>query len=85
MGKSTGNLLTLPHICRQQVNHIGVCEMKIGPFRAFVSNKYYENRDEYVVHGQKQPYSFDEYWRKNLNLLKNLYRDKYRIVGDSND
>ena len=53
-------------------------------FRAFVTNKYYENRDEYAMHGQRQPHSFDEYWRKNLGLLKDLYRgDKYHIIGDS--
>ena len=55
-------------------------------FRAFVTNKYFENRDEYHFHGQQQPYTFEEYVRNNLSLLKQLYRsDKYRIVGDTHE
>lgn len=48
--------------------------MKKQKFRAFVTNKYYENRDEYDSAGQRQPYSFKEYVTHNLALLKSLYR-----------
>ena len=51
--------------------------MKKRPFTAFCSNKYYENRDEYTSCGQTQPYTFEEYWRKNLSLLKKLYRKNW--------
>jgi len=44
------------------------------PFRAFISNKYYENRDEYQSFGQQQPYTFEEYVKNNLSLLKEKYR-----------
>lgn len=46
------------------------------PFRAFASNKYFENRDEYDRCGQQQPHTFEEYVRDNLSLLKELYRKK---------
>ena len=45
-------------------------------FRAFVTNEYYANRDEYDAVGQVQPYTFEEYVRNNLNLLKEMYRKK---------
>jgi len=48
--------------------------MKKQTFRAFVTNKYYENRDEYDSSGQRQPHSFREYVSANLQLLKKLYR-----------
>jgi hypothetical protein len=55
-------------------------------FRAFVTNEYYANRDEYDSVGQSQPYKFEEYVRQNIDLLKEKYRrDKYRIVGDSDE
>ena len=43
-------------------------------FRAFVTNEYYANRDEYHQVGQKQPYTFEEYVRQNIDLLKEKYR-----------
>jgi hypothetical protein len=47
-------------------------------FRAFVTNQYYANRDEYEFHGQQQPHSFREYLEKNISLLKAKYRLTYR-------
>jgi len=46
------------------------------PFRIFVTNKYYENRDEYASMGQEQPHSLEEYIKSNLKLLKQLYREE---------
>jgi len=46
------------------------------PFRAFCSNQYYENRDEYESSGQSQPYSFEEYVWRNISAL----REKYRLT-----
>ena len=43
-------------------------------FRAFVTNEYYANRDEYDFHGQVQPYTLEEYVRQNIDLLKEKYR-----------
>jgi hypothetical protein len=54
------------------------------PFRAFITNQYYENRDEYESAGQRQPYTFEEYVAKNILNLKTKYRlttrTKDRIV-----
>ena len=47
-------------------------------FRAFVTNQYYENRDEYDRVGQTQPHTFDEYVRDNISALKAKYRLTYR-------
>lgn len=43
-------------------------------FRAFVTNQYYANRDEYDFHGQVQPHSFEEYVRNNINDLRLEYK-----------
>ena len=43
-------------------------------FRAFVTNEYYANRDEYDQVGQTQPHSFEQYVRQNIDLLKEKYR-----------
>jgi hypothetical protein len=48
------------------------------PFRAFVTNQYYENREEYLSCGQTQPYTLEEYVRKNISLLKEKYRLTFR-------
>lgn len=53
----------------------------LKPFRAFCYNCYYENRDEYDSYGQRQPFSFEEYWRSNIGLLKAKYRLTYRKTG----
>ena len=33
------------------------------PFRAFCSEQYYVNRDEYFAFGQHQPYTMEQYIR----------------------
>jgi hypothetical protein len=43
-------------------------------FRAFVTNQYYANRDEYDSAGQQQPFTFAEYVQQHLSLLKQQYR-----------
>ena len=43
-------------------------------FRAFVTNQYYANRDEYDAVGQVQPYTFEEYVRLNINDLRKQYK-----------
>jgi len=43
-------------------------------FRAFVTNKYYENRDEYHHIGQQQPYTFAQYYAQNKHMLKQEFR-----------
>mgnify|MGYP001281219536 FL=1 len=48
------------------------------PFRAFITNQYYANRDEYFAVGQQQPHTFEEYVSKNISLLKAKYRLTYR-------
>lgn len=48
------------------------------PFRAFCSEQYYVNRDEYFAFGQHQPYTMEQYILANLPLLKELYRDQRR-------
>ena len=47
---------------------------KAKPFRAFCSEQYYNNRDEYFAYGQDQPYTMEGYIRANMGLLKQLYR-----------
>ena len=47
-------------------------------FRTFVTNRYWENRDEYDGFQQVQPHSFEEYVGKNLNLLKDQYHPTIR-------
>jgi len=48
------------------------------PFRAFCSDQYYNNRDEYFAYGQDQPYTMEEYGRTHRQLLKEQYRAKRR-------
>ena len=43
-------------------------------FRAFVTNQYWANRDEYDFHGQTQPHTFEQYVWANISLLKAKYR-----------
>jgi len=45
-------------------------------FRAFVTNKYYENRDEYFAVGQQQPHTFEVYVQENLHMLKQQFRQQ---------
>lgn len=51
------------------------------PFRAFVTNEYYANRDEYDSVGQTQPYTFDEYVWRNISALKAKYRLTFSKSG----
>ena len=48
------------------------------PFRAFITNQYYANRDEYESCGQTQPHTFAEYIKENISLLKEKYRLTFR-------
>ena len=47
---------------------------KFKPFRAFLWNQYFENRDEYDSVGEVQPHSFEQYLKENISLLKEKYR-----------
>ena len=49
-------------------------------FRAFVTNKYYENRDEYHSIGQEQPYAFEQYYRNNINDLRKSFKKHKKEV-----
>jgi hypothetical protein len=49
-------------------------------FRAFVTNQYYANRDEYDSVGQTQPYTFEEYVRNNINDLRLEYKKIKKVV-----
>jgi hypothetical protein len=51
------------------------------PFRAFVTNQFYENRDEYDAAGQTQPHTYSEYVWQNISLLKAKYRLTFRKKG----
>ena len=44
-------------------------------FRAFVTNQYYANRDEYFAVGQQQPYTFKQYYVQHQSMLKQQYRE----------
>ena len=49
-------------------------------FRAFVTNEYYANRDEYDQVGQQQPYTFEEYVSNNINDLRKKYKKMKKEV-----
>ena len=49
-------------------------------FRAFVTNEYYANRDEYDQVGQVQPYMFEEYVSNNINDLRKKYKKMKKEV-----
>ena len=44
------------------------------PFRSFVYEMYYMNRDEYEQVGQKQPYTVEEYYLNNKSVIISEYR-----------
>ena len=52
-------------------------------FRAFVTNQYYENRDEYAAAGQVQPHTFEEYISNNINDLRKKYKKMKKEVDTS--
>ena len=43
-------------------------------FRAFVTNQYWANRDEYDAVGVAQPHTFEQYVQENLSQLKRDFR-----------
>jgi len=43
-------------------------------FRAFVTTRYWANRDEYDSVGQQQPYTFEQYASNNLAQLRKDYK-----------
>lgn len=45
-------------------------------FRAFVTNAYYANRDEYDAYGQTQPHTFAEYYRANKAELVQQFKQQ---------
>jgi len=47
-------------------------------FRAFVTNAYYANRDEYDAFQQQQPYTFAEYYRANKAELKQQFKQQHQ-------
>ena len=49
-------------------------------FRAFVTNQYYENRDEYFAAGQQQPHTFAEYVSNNINDLRLKFKKMQKEV-----
>ena len=48
------------------------------PFRSYVTQRYYDNRDEYDSVGQRQPYTLREYYHLNKRDLLNDYRKRVR-------
>lgn len=54
-------------------------------FRAFVTNEYYANRDEYDAVGQVQPYTFEEYVSNNINDLRKKYKKIKKEVDKPNN
>ena len=50
-------------------------------FRAFVTNQYFANRDEYFAVGQTQPHTFEQYVQENLSQLKQQYREHAAAVA----
>ena len=49
-------------------------------FRAFVTNQYYANRDEYDSVGQQQPHTFEQYVANNINDLRLAYKKMKKEV-----
>tara|TARA_B110000503_G_scaffold94862_1_gene142825 strand:+ start:891 stop:1079 length:189 start_codon:yes stop_codon:yes gene_type:complete len=56
---------------------------KFRPFRSWVVQQYYANRDEYDSAGQTQPYTFEQYWHNYAKLLQQQYREQqqWKIRG----
>ena len=50
-------------------------------FRAFVTNQYFANRDEYDSAGQTQPHTFEQYVQENLSQLKQDFREHAAAVA----
>ena len=54
---------------RQHTNYV-----RPGLFRAFVTTRYWDNRDEYDHAHQQQPYTFEQYASNNLAQLRKDYK-----------
>jgi hypothetical protein len=54
-------------------------------FRAFVTNQYYANRDEYNAVGQTQPYTFAEYVSNNISDLRLKFKKLKKEVDKLQD
>ena len=54
-------------------------------FRAFVTNQYYENRDEYFAAGQQQPHTFEQYVSNNINYLRQQFKKLKKEVDKLQD
>ena len=80
--------MTLLTIAHPALKPTGACKMthshtnrwKPARFRAFVTNQYYANRDEYVNHGQTPPYTFQEYVSNNINDLRLKFKKMQKEV-----
>jgi len=64
------------------MSHHHTNRWKPALFRAFVTNQYFENRDEYQAAGQQHPYSFEQYYRTNINDLRKSFK-KHKKKIDS--
>ncbi len=56
------------------MSHRHINRWKPRLFRSFVTNQYYANRDEYHSIGQEHPYTFEQYYRNNINDLKKSFK-----------
>ena len=54
-------------------------------FRAFVTNQYFENRDEYFAVGQTQPHTFEQYVSNNINDLRKRFKKHKKEVDKLQD
>jgi hypothetical protein len=62
------------------MSHYHTNRWKPSLFRAFVTNQYYANRDEYHAVGEQHPYTFEQYYRNNINDLKKSFRKHKKEV-----
>jgi hypothetical protein len=46
----------------------------LKPFRSFVTQRFWANKDEYEGYGQTQPHTMAEYYHKNKSQLMADYR-----------
>ena len=62
------------------MSHHHTNRWKPSLFRAFVTNQYYANRDEYHNVGEEQPHTFEQYYRNNIADLKESFRKHKKEV-----
>lgn len=58
----------------QQPSLLRTRSAAVSRFRLFVQQQYWSNRDEYDAMGQRQPHTFDQYFRFNLAYLRQQWR-----------